>query len=161
MRLNPDNSIRSEVAWPLSGGGRVTQLSRLPWQHARTMPSGKHRWAPDVAFLGDNKPGVNFVHNGTWLQEGGTSLGAPAWAAAWALIRQDVAAVGRTPNAAAKVLYRIGNSSLYTSDFHDIRHGSNGRYHAGKGWDPVTGWGSPNVANIAATIKGWAEAPQS
>ena len=31
--------------------------------------------------------------------------------------------------------------------FRDIVSGNNGRYSAGKGWDPCTGWGSP-VGNM-------------
>lgn len=159
LRLNRDNSIRTEVAWRLSGGGKVAGLTRFPWQRAPTMPSGTRRWAPDVAFLGDVRTGVNFVYNGAWAEMGGTSLGAPAWAAAWTLVRQYTLSTGKTLEAAPRLLYRIGNSSLYSSDFHDIVRGSNGRYRAGPGWDPVTGWGSPDVGGIAATIKGWAEAP--
>ena len=50
----------------------------------------------------------------------------------------------------------IASSVPYTaftgSDFHDITTGDNltlgpvnYEYHAGPGWDPVTGWGSPNA----------------
>lgn len=158
VQLNPDDSLRREVAWRMSGGGEVAGLTRFPWQHAPTMPTGTRRWAPDVAFLGDQHTGVTFEYNGQWDVAGGTSLGAPAWAAAWALVRQDVASTGTSPQSAARLLYRIGNSSLYNSDFNDITSGSNGKYRAAVGWDAVTGWGTPDVANIAATVKGWIEA---
>ena len=46
-------------------------------------------------------------------------------------------------NAAAAVY------TLPTSDFHDITSGSNGQYSATKGYDEVTGLGSP-VANLVA-----------
>ena len=52
-------------------------------------------------------------------------------------------------------LYRIGHSTLYHRAFHDVTHGNNtvtlpsGKritgYSARPGWDPVTGWGSPNA----------------
>ena len=41
-------------------------------------------------------------------------------------------------------IYEIGRSSSYYKAFHDITTGFNG-YQATPAWDPVTGWGSPNV----------------
>jgi len=49
-------------------------------------------------------------------------------------------------------LYKLAMSSKYTQDFRDITVGNNSindghvnvtGYDAEKGWDPVTGWGSP------------------
>jgi subtilase family serine protease len=49
-------------------------------------------------------------------------------------------------------IYRIARSPSYHKAFHDITTGNNltlgpvnDKYHAGPGWDPVTGWGSPDV----------------
>jgi hypothetical protein len=49
-------------------------------------------------------------------------------------------------------IYRIARSSRYHKAFHDVTTGNNlttgpisHPYHAGPGWDPVTGWGSPNA----------------
>jgi subtilase family serine protease len=52
-------------------------------------------------------------------------------------------------------LYRIGHSTQYHQAFHDITHGNNtvtfpsGKmlegYRTRPGWDPVTGWGTPNA----------------
>ena len=52
-------------------------------------------------------------------------------------------------------IYRIARSSSYHDAFHDITTGSNiqtmpypggtAGYPAGPGWDPVTGWGSPDA----------------
>jgi kumamolisin len=155
LYLNQDDTIQSEIAWRLSGGGRAAGIIRSPWDHATTMPSGRERWAPDVAFLGDEKTGVSYFQNGQWAEAGGTSLGAPAWAAAWALIRQYMGASAATMNPAAKLIYRIGNSPEYGAAFHDITSGSNGFYRASVGWDAVTGWGTPNVAGMATTVKGF------
>jgi PKD repeat protein len=41
----------------------------------------------------------------------------------------------------------MASGSNYSLDFHDITSGNNG-YPAGAGWDPVTGLGSPRVANL-------------
>jgi hypothetical protein len=51
-------------------------------------------------------------------------------------------------------IYRIGRSASHDKAFHDITHGTNTvtfppktitGYQASDGWDPVTGWGSPNA----------------
>lgn len=51
-------------------------------------------------------------------------------------------------------IYRIGRSAAYRRAFHDITAGDNTvqfgsvtikGYHATAGWDPVTGWGSPDA----------------
>lgn len=152
LYLQRDDSILREIACPCSGGGRVRILFRRPWERAPTMPAGRQRWAPDVAFLADQGTGVNYLFRGEWVQTGGTSLGAPAWAAAWSLILQDASGSDKTVAPAVKLFYRIGNSAAYATDFHDITTGSNGTYHAGPGWDAVTGWGTPDVAQLAGTV---------
>jgi hypothetical protein len=45
-------------------------------------------------------------------------------------------------------IYSIGLGSSYGADFHDITSGSNGTYSTIKGYDLVTGWGSPNGAAL-------------
>lgn len=156
LDLNDDRTIAGERAWRFSGGGnyltKYVPLLRPAWQVAPNMPKDKYRWAPDVAFVGDPETGVNVAANGHWTQSGGTSLGAPAWAAIWSLLRQDAANSGRTLSAAPSVLYRIGNSAQYSLAFHDIVSGSNGKYEASAGWDAVTGWGTPDVNNMAAAL---------
>jgi subtilase family serine protease len=52
-------------------------------------------------------------------------------------------------------IYRIAGSSSYHQAFHDIATGSNiqtlpcpggtAGYPAGPGWNPATGWGSPDA----------------
>jgi hypothetical protein len=51
-------------------------------------------------------------------------------------------------------LYRIGHSRVYHKALHDVTAGNNtvrfpprtiSGYDAAPGWDPVTGWGSPNA----------------
>jgi hypothetical protein len=45
-------------------------------------------------------------------------------------------------------IYPIGLGSSYSTDFHDITSGSNGTYSTQKGYDLVTGWGSPNGTGL-------------
>lgn len=153
LDLNDDATILAETAWRLSGGGRITKFVRPSWEVASTMPKDRYRWAPDVAFLGDQNTGVSVYGNGSWHQAAGTSLGAPAWAALWVLVRQSVQQAGGTVGAAPPILYRIGNSGGYAQAFHDITSGGNGHYRAGVGWDAVTGWGTPNAAGLAGAIQ--------
>jgi len=81
----------------------------------------------------------------------GTSAGAPLWAALIALADQYADRDLGFVNAG---IYRIGKSSYYDKAFHDITSGTNTvvfppktikGYRASPGWDPVTGWGSPNA----------------
>ncbi len=58
-------------------------------------------------------------------------------------------------NAAAAVF------ALPSSDFHDITSGSNGQYTAGKGYDEVTGLGSPLANLVAQGLVGVTTAQQS
>ncbi|MGI0150846.1 MAG: PKD domain-containing protein, partial [Thermoplasmata archaeon] len=48
-------------------------------------------------------------------------------------------------------LYQILRNGSYDSDFHDITEGWNG-YSTGTGWDPVTGLGTPIVANLLPSL---------
>lgn len=153
VSLSVSNKIVKEQAWSLSGGGVAAPLLRPSWQVAPQLPKDDYRWAPDVAFLGDAQTGVVVYFKGRFHQVAGTSLGAPCWAAAWALIRQSAQQAGVTVGVAPPLIYDVGNSSLYRSAFHDITVGSNGTYHAGPGWDPVTGWGTPDVGKLAQAIQ--------
>ena len=71
----------------------------------------------------------------------GTSDSAPLWGGLVALADQyahhDLGLVN-------PAIYSIGRSSSYHKAFHDITTGTNG-YPAAPGWDPVTGWGTPDA----------------
>lgn len=153
LLLNPDNTIAQEVAWSGSGGGRGKPFLRPSWQVTPNLNAGRYRYSPDVAFLGDLHTGVAFVYNGRRQIAGGTSLGAPAWAAVWSLLREQSQRSGATLGAAPELIYRVGNSAAYAGAFHDITSGSNGRYQAAVGWDPVTGWGTPNVSGLESALQ--------
>ena len=58
-----------------------------------------------------------------------------------------------------RTIYRIARSASYHKAFHDITAGNNltlgpvsYQYHAGPGWDPVTGWGSPSAAVLVPLL---------
>ncbi len=152
LLLTAANNILREVAWTGSGGGKALGIPRPTWQVAATLKKGKYRYAPDVSFLANQTTGAAMVYRGRWIRAGGTSLGAPAWAAMWTLVRSSATSAGMTLTAAPPVLYRIGNSSQAATAYHDITTGTNGTYKAKIGWDAVTGWGTPNLAGLAAAI---------
>src|SRR5262249_50368283 len=136
--LDNAGNILSEVGWSGSSGG-VTQFD--------TKPS-----TPDVAYDGDPNTGfyvydsVRYLGHAGWWEVGGTSAGAPQWAALFALANQGrkIANSG-VANPLSSTVSAIYN--LPATDFHDITSGSAGGNTAGPGADNVTGRGSP-IANL-------------
>jgi kumamolisin len=143
-------NISSETVWndgPGSAtGGGVSRLFSVPtWQQKAGVPPSANpghqpgRGVPDVSADADPNTGVIIIKlDGRHLTViGGTSAAAPQWAALIALLNQQLGA-------------RVGflNPALYerlaTGVLRDIVSGNNGAYHAGPGWDPCTGLGSPN-----------------
>lgn len=135
----------SESAWSGSGGG-YSQVEAEP-SVQNGVQSSRARSIPDVAFVANPNTGVavyDTVATGGatgWFQIGGTSAGAPQWAALFAIANQGRALTGQASLPG-------GLSSVYNlpgADFHDVTSGSNG-YTAGAGYDLVTGRGTP-IAN--------------
>ena len=90
----------------------------------------------------------------------GTSAAAPFWAGIIALADQYAAHRLGFVNPA---IYRIGRNPAYNKAFHDITSGDNTvlypqgtvtGYRAIPGWDPVTGWGSPNAQVLVPLLAG-------
>jgi subtilase family serine protease len=141
----PSGQYVSETAWNDSGGGISLYESKPSYQGSVTL-GGASRTNPDVAYDADPATGVAVYSlangRGKWYQVGGTSIGAPQWAALVATADQARVLAGKAPlNGAQDVL-----TALYglPGDFHDIISGSNG-YSAGPGYDLVTGLGSPKA----------------
>jgi subtilase family serine protease len=88
-----------------------------------------------------------------WYVVGGTSSGSPQWAGLVAIADQINGGGLGLINPA---LYKIGaDPTRYAKDFFDVTTGNNGAqaptipgYSASTGWDPVTGLGTPNAANL-------------
>jgi subtilase family serine protease len=129
----------TETGWSGSGGGISIEEPKPAYQ-GRTGYS--MRTVPDVAYDAD----YNWIfdsNNFGWTQWGGTSAGAPQWAALIALANQGRAQLGQAPLAHAIAdLYQVPYS-----DYHDITSGNDGFYQAAPGYDLVTGNGTP-VANM-------------
>ena len=110
---------------------------------------------PNTGFaVYDSIPDEGYVG---WEEVGGTSAGAPQWSALVAIADQGrVAAKENTLTSAAAAVY-----ALPSSDFHDITSGSNGQYSATKGYDEVTGLGSPAANLVAQGLVGVTTAEQT
>jgi len=147
----------SEIAWKTpaaAGGGGFSTLYPRPDFQSPYPGGGGARGVPDVAY---NAAGFITVWSPT-LPSGrigmglasGTSAGSPQWAGIAALCAEIV---HHRLGAINDKLYRIAGSDAYAKAFHDITSGNNSfggiaGYTAGPGWDPVTGLGSPDVANL-------------
>jgi kumamolisin len=146
---------KSETAWFDSGGGiSPNGIAIPPYQQTAgvitTANKGSKtlRNAPDVAAEAntDNYICYDGTCAGGW---GGTSFAAPRWAGYLALVNQQAVADGGGPVGFINpTLYTIGLGSGYSAAFHDITSGSNGTYSCQKGYDLVTGWGSPNGTGL-------------
>ncbi len=168
-RSNP--GIR-EVGWVDSGGGFSHVFTRPDFQ--ATLPAGStpfpsnRRGVPDVAYQASALTGVlvyitNPGYSGIncsggqpcstgWYVVGGTSSGSPQWAGLVAIADQINGGPLGWINPA---LYQIAaDPAHYAADFYDVTTGYNQTdpsipgYDATRGWDPVTGLGTPNAASL-------------
>jgi subtilase family serine protease len=150
---------KSETAWSDSGGGISPNKIAIPAYQTTTgvittanKGSKTYRNSPDVAAEAntDNYICYDGTCAGGW---GGTSFAAPRWAGYLALVNQQAVANGlKTLAFINQTLYTIGLGSSYATNFHDITSGSNGTYSTEKGYDLVTGWGSPNTTGLINTL---------
>ncbi|MBB5035727.1 S53 family peptidase [Prosthecobacter vanneervenii] len=145
LQIGSTGAVTSETGWSGSGGGLSAYYAKPSWQS--TFTSATRRAVPDVSYDADPATGFPVYisnYNGTtgWIQVGGTSAGAPQWAAQQALIN-----AARTTSMSSTGSYIYSDATrAYATDFYDITSGSNGAYTATPGLDLVTGLGSPNAA---------------
>ncbi|MFN2464158.1 MAG: S8 family serine peptidase [Candidatus Dormibacteria bacterium] len=171
------NPSEAETAWVGSGGGFSNVFGKPAFQSTLPLgstPIGNMRGVPDVAFQAAPKTGAlvyvslppdgnssNIKCSGVpcstgWYDIGGTSLACPQFAALVAIaVQQNGGGLGLINPA----LYRIGaDSARYANDFFDVTVGNNQTdptipgYSASTGWDPVTGLGTPNAANLVPDL---------
>ena len=142
LRLSKDGKVISETAWGGSGGGVSTFLSSPAYQSEYNIPRAKKmRSVPDVAYNADPRFGFAVYHDNKtknkWYILGGTSAGAPQWAA--------IHSIGMS--AYLSNIYKDKLSETKPLYFRDIVSGSNGecKYYcdARLRYDYITGLGSP------------------
>jgi subtilase family serine protease len=150
----PDGSPGS--AFQASGGG-FSHLFRRPSYQNGVPGIGSMRGVPDVAADGDPVTGIAVITSNagggyTISGHAGTSASAPLWAGIIALADQYAK---RHLGFVNPAIYQIARSPQYRQAFHDVTAGNSNTaefppttitgYRAGPGWDPVTGWGSPDA----------------
>ena len=148
LTVNANGSWASETAWSGSGGGTST-FENEPSYQAGAQTTGK-RGVPDVAYDANPSTGVSSYNSHAcggcltgWAQWGGTSIGAPQWAALFAIANSLRVQAGKT----TLTLPQVALYPAAAVGYHDITSGSNGacgsQCNAGPGYDFVTGLGSP------------------
>ena len=156
LALDPATGAYSGEIAPNSSGGGFSHLFSRPGYQDGVARTTAARGVPDVAADGDAETGMALViaaGNGGYslFPAGGTSAAAPLWAGVIALADQYA---GRSLGFVNPAIYRIAQSSAGHTAFHDITVGNNSvvavpslisGYQAAPGWDPVTGWGSPDA----------------
>ncbi len=152
----------TETAWTGSSGGRSYYEGTPSYQQGLSIHSGTatyksngKRVGPDVAYNADPNSGVvvydSYGSSPGWYVFGGTSAGAPQWAGLIAIADQGRALNGLSPLSSDQAL-----SAFYThtGDFYDVTSGRNYLARAGKGFDPVTGLGTPYANFLIAHLSG-------
>jgi subtilase family serine protease len=139
-----------------AGGGAPSVVYHAPpWQLGLT--GSTMRAVPDVSYNAADNGGVIVVLGGLHGVVGGTSAGAPQWAAIIALAN-DLRGKRGPLGAATPQLWALAHAKNdYRQDFHDITTGSNALFglgsgfpgfSAGPGYDYATGLGTPDVSNL-------------
>lgn len=154
----------SETAWnkPVPGlpqavassGGFSGVFTRPAYQDG-VPGTGSRRGVPDVSSDAGQGTGIAFVQaaGGEFgiFSAVGTSAASPAWAGIVALADQYA---GQHLGFINPAIYQIARSAQYHRAFHDVTTGNNTvksgsvtveGFDATRGWDPVTGWGSPDA----------------
>ena len=171
LTANPSTgAYLSETTWngatgsfsvtPGASGGGFSHLFGRPGYQDGVPGIGTMRGVPDVAGDANQQGGLPIImagRAGTSVNTApGTSAATALWAGLVALADQDAHHDLGLVNPA---IYRIARGSSYHKAFHDITTGDNltlgpisHTYHAGPGWDPVTGWGSPNAQTLVPLL---------
>jgi subtilase family serine protease len=104
------------------------------------------RQVPDISAAA--YPNIAIYYKGSWLAAGGTSASAPIVAAGTALVDQALQQHGKGWVGSVPEWYTLANHARNLHPYNDITSGNNLFYPAVRGWDYVTGWGSPNFYDI-------------
>jgi subtilase family serine protease len=160
ITTGPGGAWSQEFGWHFSGGGPspdhiAIPAYQVPFITVNNNGSRKLRNVPDIA--GDaNTDNYSCYDGGCYTGNGGTSYAAPLWAGFIALVNQQAATMHKHPVGFLNpTIYTIGGTPQYHKIFHDEKLGNNGRYIAFRGFDLVTGFGSPaGQTLIDALIRG-------
>lgn len=158
------SEIGEETAWSASGGGFSNYFGIPEYQKAavaaykaspdanlppQTLWNNTGRGYPDVAALGGQKNPYCVAVNGRFAGVAGTSASCPVVAGVFAKLNGLRLKAGKSPMG-------FLNPFIYQnpSAFQDVTSGTNYAsrkygFTAVKGWDPVTGFGTPDFEALA------------
>jgi len=163
LTITKKNTRKKEVVWHSKVGARVgatgggfSNIFPIPvWQKSTSVAKQAKKYkktgrgVPDVASDADPETGFLVLVNGKYGVGAGTSASPPVWAGLIARINEKL---GRALGFINPMLYQSAAAFEKAGAFHAITRGNNGFYHAGPGWNPCTGYGTPNGTKFADTI---------
>lgn len=165
----PFGDFQNRFASTIASGGGYSSVWKEPAYQQGTIHGGTQRAVPDVAYNGAVLHGVLTrldipgVPAGMY-RFGGTSAGAPQWAALTAILDQ---AAGHDYGFINAAIYKIGqNAGDYANAFNDVTSGTNSAaerdaannlvtitgFDAVTGRDAVTGLGSPKAGGVLTEL---------
>ncbi len=184
LYLDPSGKYVMETVWSdagcCAGGGGISQIFKEPAYQALALPAatqallGGYRGVPDISYNAALANEFILIYASFppatpgWYGVGGTSEGSPQWAGIVADLNQYAGAPLGFLN---PIFYALGGAGLFGTVGRDITMGNNALtgipgaapgYAAGPGWDPASGWGTPNLSGlrlealVAAAGKAWA-----
>jgi len=133
-----------------SGGG-VSIMEPTPWYQSSlpippTFPAG--RLTPDLSTDGSGQPGTFVIYRGASQSEGGTSESSPLFAGLLTLLMGSQKGSLGLINPA---IYQLAeNAKTYNAAFDPITFGYTIPWTTKAGYNLVTGWGAPNIGEIAS-----------
>jgi hypothetical protein len=169
--LNTDSAgdYLGETGWSNSSGGAgggVSSYESKPSYQVNVPQSSSKRTSPDVGYDADPNTGVYvydsyYYGGGGWFQVGGTSAGAPQFAALTAIADQGRTGGSLSSADTLNTLYNQLNSSdqITATYFHDITSGGPSATPAVAGYDLSTGLGTPKAVALIPLLRGTTLAP--
>jgi len=172
LNLEPSGKYLFETVWNdagcCAGGGGISQVFQEPGYQQSSLPKpiqnqlGGMRGVPDVSYNASVDNDFIWVYvsfpgagGAGWAGIGGTSEGAPQWAGIIADLNQYA---GKPLGFLNPALYALAGDGLFSSFGRDITAGDNqlrfvpgavaAGYSATPGWDPASGWGTPNLVEL-------------
>jgi subtilase family serine protease len=162
LAASPGGTYQGEMAWNAdteASGGGYSSLFPHPAYQAGVARIGATRGVPDVAANADSSTAMALEYDDGELRPApGTSASGPLWAGVIALADQEA---GHPLGFVNPAIYAIAQGPAYHQAFHDVTTGDNSviwptgvftGYNAGPGWDPVTGWGSPDAQYLVPLL---------
>ncbi len=131
-----------------SGGGVSTEFPTPTWETGNGVTnrfSNGHRQVPDISAVASD---LLVYFQSAWTAFDGTSAATPIWAAGFELLNEGIIQTKQIFYYAPDTFYAVANNSGSLHPYYDVTSGNNLFYSATPGWDDVTGWGTPNLADF-------------